>query len=219
MWGRESAGSSVQNFPAPIRCIPSPSTNIRAPSARPSKICAPPAKPASNVTGRKNSSGNLDRTFNYFQDDASNSPYSIRLSIKIGGADPAHGPVGGIHWHMVVNNQVEYIATDAARQKIPWVRITDSQGVVTVFNDAEISPTTFPNWKSARWTAWTATTVRRIATCRRTRPSTWPWKLGQIDRTIPWIKTNAVYVLTRKYNTDDQARDGIATAAGGALSR
>jgi len=37
-------------------------------------------------------------------------------------------------------------------------------------------------------------------------------ELGQIDRTIPWIKTNAVYVLTRKYTTDVQARDGIATA-------
>ena len=37
-------------------------------------------------------------------------------------------------------------------------------------------------------------------------------ELGQIDRTLPWIKTNAVYVLTRKYDTDNQARDGIATA-------
>ena len=37
-------------------------------------------------------------------------------------------------------------------------------------------------------------------------------ELGQIDRTLPWIKTNAVYVLTRSYNTDDEARDGIATA-------
>ena len=25
--------------------------------------------------------------------------------------------------------------------------------------------------------------------------------LGQIDPTMPWIKTNAVYVLTRKYDT------------------
>jgi hypothetical protein len=44
-------------------------------------------------------------------------------------------------------------------------------------------------------------------------------ELGQIDRTIPWIKTNAVYVLTRKYNTDIQARDGIATALAGTLSQ
>ena len=35
--------------------------------------------------------------------------------------------------------------------------------------------------------------------------------LGQIDRTLPWIKTNVIYVLTRPYNTDVEAREGIAT--------
>ena len=28
---------------------------------------------------------------------------------------------------------MEYVATDEARQKIPWVRMTDAQGEVTVF--------------------------------------------------------------------------------------
>jgi hypothetical protein len=36
--------------------------------------------------------------------------------------------------------------------------------------------------------------------------------LGKIDPTIPWIKTNAVYVLTRPYQTDNEAKDGIAAA-------
>ena len=40
---------------------------------------------------------------------------------------------GGIHWHILKGNKVEYIATDKARQNIPWVRMTDAQGVVTVF--------------------------------------------------------------------------------------
>ena len=55
------------------------------------------------------------------------------MLLKVGGGDPTHGPVGGIHWHMNVGNKVEYLATDEARQKIPWVRVTDSQGVVTEF--------------------------------------------------------------------------------------
>jgi nitrate/TMAO reductase-like tetraheme cytochrome c subunit len=155
--------------------------------------------------------GNLDRTFNYFQNDVSNSPYSIRLSIKIGGADPSRGPVGGIHWHMVVGNVVEYIATDAARQKIPWVRITDRQGVVTVF-------------KTKNFTNDISQYEIRKMDCMdcHNRPShryvppdqavNLAMELGQIDRTIPWIKTNAVYVLTRKYGGEIQARDGIATA-------
>ena len=48
--------------------------------------------------------GNLDRTFNYFQSDASNTPYSIRLLLRIGGSDPRRGPVGGIHWHNIPGN-------------------------------------------------------------------------------------------------------------------
>jgi nitrate/TMAO reductase-like tetraheme cytochrome c subunit len=35
--------------------------------------------------------------------------------------------------------------------------------------------------------------------------------LGEIDRSLPYIKTNAVYALTRHYETEKEARDGIAT--------
>jgi hypothetical protein len=156
-------------------------------------------------------SGNLDRTFSYFQGDASNSPYSIRLSIKIGGADPSRGPVGGIHWHMVVGNEVEYIATDAARQKIPWVRTTDPQGVVTVFRDPKFTNdiSQFEIRKMDCMDCHNRPSHRYVAPDRAVNLA---MELGQIDRTIPWIKTNAVYILTRKYDTDIQARDGIATA-------
>jgi nitrate/TMAO reductase-like tetraheme cytochrome c subunit len=182
------------------RPIPTPIENLR-PARETCEQCHWPQKFA----------GDLDRTFNYFQGDASNSPYSIRLSIKVGGADPARGRVGGIHWHMVVGNSVEYIATDAARQKIPWVRITDRQGVVTVF-------------KTKNFTNDISQYDIRKMDCMdcHNRPShryvppdqavNLAMELNQIDRTIPWIKTNAVYVLTRKYTTDTQARDGIATA-------
>src|ERR1017187_1157852 len=156
-------------------------------------------------------SGNLDRTFNYFQGDVSNSPYSIRLSIKVGGADPTRGRVDGIHWHMVVGNQVEYIATDAARQKIPWVRITDPQGVVTVFREPKFTNdiSQFEIRKMDCMDCHNRPSHRYVAPDRAVNLA---MELGQIDRTIPWIKTNAVYILTRKYDSDTQARDGIATA-------
>jgi len=155
--------------------------------------------------------GNLDRTFTYFQGDASNSPYAIRLSIKIGGANPNRGPVGGVHWHTMADTRVEYIATDPARQKIPWVRLTDSKGIVTVF-------------RQPRFTNDISRYEIRTMDCMdcHNRPShryvppdqavNLAMELGQIDRTLPWIKTNAVYVLTRKYNTDTEAQAGIATA-------
>jgi len=110
----------------------------------------------------------------------------------------------------MVGNQVEYIATDAARQKIPWVRITDSEGVVTVY-------------RAPKFTNDISQLEIRKMDCMdcHNRPShryvppdqavNLAMELGQIDRTIPWIKTNAVYVLTRNFKTDEEARDGIAT--------
>ena len=163
--------------------------------------------------------GNLDRTFAYFQGDASNSPYSIRLSIKVGGSDPTHGPVGGIHAHMMVSNHVEYVAAklekgawvpDETRQSIPWVRTMDSQGVVTVYREPK-----FTNDLSQY-------EIRKMdcMDCHN-RPAhrykspddavNLALALHEIDPGLPWIKTNAVYALTRKYQTGEEGREGIAT--------
>ena len=152
--------------------------------------------------------GNLDRTYNYFQNDASNSLYSIRLSIKIGGDDPAHGPVGGIHWHMMVNNQVEYIATDAARQKIPWVRITDSQGVVTVYRTPK-----FTNDVSKM-------EIRKMdcMDCHNRPSHTYDLPERAVDRAmfagdipadLPFAKKKAVEVLKGKFATREAAASQI----------
>jgi nitrate/TMAO reductase-like tetraheme cytochrome c subunit len=153
--------------------------------------------------------GNLDRTFNYFQSDASNSPYSIRLLLKIGGSDPNHGPVGGIHWHNLPGNKVEYVATDNERQKIPWVRVTDAQGKVTVF-------------KTKNFTNDVAKMELRTMDCMdcHNRPShrylsperavNQAMALKRIDPAIPWIKTNAMFVLTRPYQTENEATNAIA---------
>ena len=97
--------TAFDKFPRPI---PTPIHNLR-PAQETCEECHWPKK----------FFGNLDRTFNYYQADVSNSPYSIRLSIKVGGSDPTHGPVGGIHAHMTVGNRVEYIATDPGRRKFP----------------------------------------------------------------------------------------------------
>jgi nitrate/TMAO reductase-like tetraheme cytochrome c subunit len=183
-------------FPRPI---PTPIHNLR-PAQETCEECHWPKKFV----------GNLDRTFNYFESDETNTPYSIRLLIKVGGGDPTHGPVGGIHWHMTVGNKVEYIATDTARQKIPWVRVTDSQGVVTVFREP-------------RFTNDISRYEIRKMDCMdcHNRPAhrymspdsavNLALSLREIDPGLRWIKTNAVFALTRKYGSEEEAREAIAT--------
>lgn len=154
--------------------------------------------------------GNLDRTYNYFLPDKTNTPYSVRLLLKVGGADPTHGPVGGIHWHMSVANKIEYYASDEGRQKIPFIRMTDAQGVVTEFRTGKFTNTV------------SDAQLRRMdcIDCHN-RPAhifatpidavNLAISTGKIDRSLPWIKTNAVFVLAQTYTNTEQALSTIAT--------
>ena len=188
--------TAFDKYPRPI---PTPIKNLR-PAQETCEQCHWPKKFV----------GNLERTYNYFLGDETNTPFTLSLLMKVGGADPTHGPEGGIHWHMNVKNKVEYVATDVARQKIPWVRIVDPQGVVTEF-------------RTKGFTNDLASFTIRAMDCMdcHNRPAhkyqtpndavNLAISLGHIDRTLPWIKTNAVYALTRDFKTETEALQGIAT--------
>src|SRR5207249_3697817 len=77
--------------------------------------------------------GNVDRTYQHYLSDENNTPFAVRLLMNVGGGDPANGPPGGIHWHMNINNKIEYVATDDQNMTIPWVRSTNPQGEVTEY--------------------------------------------------------------------------------------
>ena len=72
--------------------------------------------------------GNVERTFQHYLSDEKNTPFAVRLLMNVGGGDPANGPPGGIHWHMNINNKIEYIASDEQNLEIPWVRFDRSGG-------------------------------------------------------------------------------------------
>ena len=187
---------AFNKYPRPV---PTPIKNLR-PAQETCEQCHWPKKFV----------GNLDRTYDYFLGDETNTPFSVRLTMKVGGGDPTHGPVGGIHWHMNVGNKVEYIATDDARQKIPWVRVVDSQGVVS-----EYRVKGFTNNISG----YTLRTMDCMD-CHNRPAHTFQSPNDAINlamslhpdfRSLPWIKTNALHALTRPYTNETQALRGIAT--------
>ncbi len=111
---------------------------------------------------------------------------------------------------MNVANKIEYIATDQARQKIPWVRMTDPQGVVTEF-------------RSAGFTNDASQLPKRTMDCMdcHNRPAhkfqspegavNLAMSLGGIDPGLPYIKTNAEGVLCGTYKDETSALQTIAT--------
>jgi nitrate/TMAO reductase-like tetraheme cytochrome c subunit len=154
--------------------------------------------------------GDLDRVYTHYLSDATNTPFTVRLSLKVGGSDLAHGPVGGIHWHMNVGNRIEYIATDERRQVIPWVRVTNRQGVVT-------------EYQTAAFKTNAAKAVVRTMDCIdcHNRPAhifqspndavDLALSLGKIDSTLPNVKKTALQVLTQTYTSTEEAQQKIAT--------
>lgn len=188
--------TAANKFPRPI---PTPISNLR-PAQETCEQCHWPKKFV----------GNLERTYTHFLSDETNSMHQIRMLLKVGGADPTHGPVGGIHWHMNVANVIEYYPADNSRLQIPWVRLTEPNGVVTEFRTPEFTNEVD---KAA---------IRRMdcVDCHN-RPAhvlkspndavDLAMYLGEIDPGLPWIKTNALHVLTQEYTNRDHAVREIAT--------
>src|SRR6185503_3948407 len=72
-----------------------------------------------------------------FADDEQNTSSPTRLLLHVGGGLPQLGLGAGIHWHTNPRNDIEYVATDAKRQEIPYVRLTDQDGKVQEFRAPE----------------------------------------------------------------------------------
>ena len=77
-------------------------------------------------------------TRTYYRTDEENSPWTISLRVKIGGGNPqAPGRVEGIHYHMLTEQKLEYVAADAKRQIISWVRVVENGGDTTIYRNEE----------------------------------------------------------------------------------
>ncbi len=186
----------ADKYPRPI---PTPVKNLR-PAQETCEECHWPKKFV----------GNLEHTFVSFLGDDTNTPFTVRMLMKVGGADPTHGPEGGIHWHMNVRNKIEYVAADEARQKIPWVRMTDSQGVITEFRTSKF--TNAVDQASIRQMDCMDCHNRPAHRYQTPNASVnMAMQLEKIDRSLLYIKTNAIYALTRPYTNQTQALQGIAT--------
>lgn len=155
--------------------------------------------------------GSLDKTYTHFLADETNTSFSVRLSLKVGGGDPRGGAAGGIHWHMNLENKVEYIASGQENETIPWVRVTDPTGKVTEFASKDFKDDPAKH------------KIRRMdcMDCHN-RPAhnflppndavDLAMAAGRVDPTIPWVKSNLVQVLTDTYATEPEAHAKIADA-------
>jgi hypothetical protein len=70
------------------------------------------------------------RTFREYADDEMNSETTTVMQMHMGTSPTSKR---SIHWHANPAIRVEYVATDAARETIPYVKVTNANGQVKEF--------------------------------------------------------------------------------------
>ncbi|MFZ1702235.1 MAG: NapC/NirT family cytochrome c [Pyrinomonadaceae bacterium] len=156
--------------------------------------------------------GDVLRVFNHYGYDEQNSLDQTRLLVKVGGGDPASGPVGGIHWHMNTGNEVSFIASDEKRQVIPWVRMKDRTGAVVEFKTADFSMTAQDVERSSKRTMDCIDCHNRPTHIYLSPNEAIDRALdsGKLSTEMPFIKAKAVEALAQPYLTNDEAVAAIA---------
>jgi len=134
------------------------------------------------------------------------------MIIKTGGGDPATGAPEGIHWHMNIGNKIEYVATDEKRQVIPYIHVEDLQGRVTEYY-AKDSTLTKDQIAKAEKRRMDCVDCHNRPTHIYVPPDLsvdQSLLARHLDSSLPFIKQQAVTVLTGTYKTTDAAMQGIA---------
>ncbi len=76
-----------------------------------------------------------------FLSDSVNTEWNISLLMKIGPEFNAMGLKEGIHWHINPDIKIEYKASTADREMIPWVKYTNTRtGETHIYTDEDNMP-------------------------------------------------------------------------------
>ncbi|HYN10884.1 MAG TPA: NapC/NirT family cytochrome c [Vicinamibacterales bacterium] len=182
------------------RPIPSPVHNLR-PARETCEQCHWPEK----------FHGDKVKVIREYAEDEKNTESSTTLQIHVGGGSDRLGIATGIHWHMNLANEIEYIATDEKRLVIPWVRLKDRYGNVREYQVDGVTPEDLAkgerrrmdcvdchNRPSHRFDATADKAVNRALS------------MSEMPSTLPFIKREATAALKATYPTQTAAADSIA---------
>jgi hypothetical protein len=186
-----------RNVPTPV---PSPVHSMR-PARETCETCHWPEK----------LHGDEVRTFREYAEDERNTETATTLTMFVGGGSARLGVGSGIHWHMNLDNAIDYIATDPQRGVIPYVRLRSRDGTVREYVTAGTTPEQLANGERRTMDcldchnrpahAFSSTAERALNEA-----------IGQnrIPKDLPFVRREALGVITREYPDKQAALQAIA---------
>jgi hypothetical protein len=152
--------------------------------------------------------GSLLRKTVHFAPDESNTRHDYEILVKVGGLNNSLGQAEGIHMHML--DKVEYVSDDPRLEHIPWVRYRYPDGHEAVFrSDGKSADDPPPAGKSRLLDCIDCHNVAGHQFLSPERAVDHALAVGQLDVSLPFIKREAVRVLSGDYQTKPQALAAI----------
>ncbi len=178
------------------RPIPTPIENLR-PARETCEHCHWPDK----------FHGSQEMIFNHYMVDEENTKWTIQMLIKTGGGSKEAGVAEGIHWHMNIANEIDYIATDEKRQEIAWVRIKDMDGNVREYvNEMNpIEPEEIENYEMRRMDCIDCHNRPTHIFHSPSKAMNNALSAGWIDTDLPSAKRIGIEALLGEYTRKDSA--------------
>jgi nitrate/TMAO reductase-like tetraheme cytochrome c subunit len=151
------------------------------------------------------------RVFREYADDEASTETVTTMTMFVGGGSADLGLGSGIHWHMNLANEIEYVATDPQRQIIPYVKLRMRDGTVREYTAPNATPEQIAAGERRRMDCldchnrpahtFFATPERAIDAAIAQ---------GRIPRGLPFVRREAVAAVTGEYIDADAARLAIA---------
>lgn len=166
-------------------------------------------------------SGNIERVRTHYAADEENTPYRVVLSLKVGGGNPEHGEVQGIHWHVSSNTTVQYIASDEKRLIIPYVRVTHTDGTIEEFKGDGMEELGEIAADDPRLRTMDCIDCHNRPSHIYRSPAyaiDRAMDFGQVDPHLPNIKGIAVELMNGAYTSQAEAEDAISEGMRTALA-
>ncbi|TEU17932.1 MAG: cytochrome C [Anaerolineales bacterium] len=139
-----------------------------------------------------------------FAADEENSETRTYLVLRIGGGSAPEGYRGGAHWH--IDNAVWYMALDPQRQDIPWVGfMDDGQLVEYQAKDRRLTPEELERLPRREMDCLDCHNRATHVFRKPERSVDEALAADRIDRSLPYIKRQAVQLLSESYATEEEA--------------
>jgi hypothetical protein len=155
--------------------------------------------------------GDTVRVFREFASDEQNTESATTMTLFVGGGSARLGVGTGIHWHMNLDNEIEYVTTDPKREVMAYVRLRRRDGTVREYFAPGVTPEQVAAGERRRMDCmdchnrpahtFSATPERAVDAAIA---------IGQIPRELAYVRREAVAAVSAEYPDKAAALEAIA---------